>query len=309
MMEEEVRTPATAACEEGAHSIAARAFGAQLPPDQSVLLFGASGFLGRAFAASLVRQGVPMVAAGWNAAAAHELKLDLCEPGVAMAAMERCCAGVVIYCAALADVDACEREPALSHAVNLDAPRELAAAAAGKGVLLAYISTDYVFAGLCGPYAENDETGPVNVYGLHKAQAEQAVLELAPNSLVLRTSQLYDAASCRRSLTCTSGGPLILSDQRMNTPTHVQDVVDGTLALLGQHKAGIYHLAGPETLSRFAAGLVLVRTLASDLRIEVGEGTPHGAPRPLRCGLCVDKARAEIGYAPRSLACVADAAS
>src|SRR5215831_18335452 len=85
---------------------------------------------------------------------------------------------VVIHPAAIADVDACERDHALASAVNVEGAANLARASVAVGAHFIHVSTDYVFDGSevdPGPYAETAPTHPVNYYGETKLEAEQVV--------------------------------------------------------------------------------------------------------------------------------------
>lgn len=61
----------------------------------------------------------------------------------------------------------------------MEATRTLARACASRGILLIYISTDYVFSGKPGeaPYEADAATGPTNLYGVTKLDGEKAVIE------------------------------------------------------------------------------------------------------------------------------------
>ncbi|MBC7317570.1 MAG: sugar nucleotide-binding protein, partial [Chloroflexi bacterium] len=52
---------------------------------------------------------------------------------------------VVIHCAAMTDVDGCERDPDAAYRINVLGTRNVAVAAERVGAALVYISTDYVF--------------------------------------------------------------------------------------------------------------------------------------------------------------------
>ena len=72
----------------------------------------------------------------------------------------------VVNAAAYTNVDACETEEELAHAVNSVAPGILAEACRGIGASLIHVSTDYVFPGeSTRPYATDDPTGPISAYG------------------------------------------------------------------------------------------------------------------------------------------------
>src|SRR6185295_6759642 len=54
-----------------------------------------------------------------------------------------------------------------------------------------FISSDYVFDGIAGPYREDEATNPINVYGAHKLEAEAITLAADGANLVVRTCQVF----------------------------------------------------------------------------------------------------------------------
>jgi len=175
-----------------------------------------------------------------------------------------------------------------------------------------YLSTDYVFDGLSGPYSESDRPGPINTYGKHKLMAERIILDSAPDSLIVRTSVVYGGrvkslgAAGRLLCHLASGLQLSLAANQFNSPTLVSDIVVGIQALVQSSKSGIYNISGPSTHSRveFARSVADVFALDSRLIRTVNDFVQPGrAPRPLRCGLRIDKAAREIDFAPSSIAC------
>jgi dTDP-4-dehydrorhamnose reductase len=99
---------------------------------------------------------------------------------------------VVISTAAYHKVEECEKQPALSFAVNAIGPRNLALACQRNNAVLVHFSTDYVFDGRRHePYAESDLPRPLNVYGISKLAGEGMVAFMWERSFVIRTCGLY----------------------------------------------------------------------------------------------------------------------
>lgn len=95
---------------------------------------------------------------------------------------------LIVHAAAFTDVAGAETARAHCWAVNVTGTRHLLAAARRVGAGFVQVSTDYVFYGDRGNYAETDTPGPVrNYYALTKLVAEEAALAY-DRSLVLRTS-------------------------------------------------------------------------------------------------------------------------
>lgn len=99
---------------------------------------------------------------------------------------------LIINAAAYTAVDKAENEAIAAYAVNRDGPAHLAEAAASVNARLIHISTDFVFDGSQShPYRPDDATSPLGVYGASKLAGEQAVLDSAANSMILRTAWVY----------------------------------------------------------------------------------------------------------------------
>jgi dTDP-4-dehydrorhamnose reductase len=95
----------------------------------------------------------------------------------------------ILHCAAAADVDWCEANPKQAEAINVGASAVLAEIAAAFNARFIYISTDAVFDGKRGGYAETDEPAPVNVYARSKLAAEREVQRRNPSSTIVRVNK------------------------------------------------------------------------------------------------------------------------
>lgn len=141
----------------------------------SILLTGGSGRLG---------QELQQLLPGVTAPSSQEL--DITRPESIGVSLARYAPDVVVHAAAYTDVRGAETEQARCWAVNVGGTRNLVRALGDTP--LVYISTDYVFYGDRGHYAETDPLGPVrNTYALSKLVAEE-LARVAPRHLVIRTS-------------------------------------------------------------------------------------------------------------------------
>lgn len=101
---------------------------------------------------------------------------------------------VLLHTAALSDTGYCEAHPEESYRANVSVPLWIAEAAGELNAKLVAFSSDQVYAGLpdTGPFEEDLPLYPANVYGRHKLEAEQRVLELLPSAVLLRATWMYD---------------------------------------------------------------------------------------------------------------------
>ena len=150
-----------------------------------ILLFGPNGQVGSELRALSWERGLELIPVGRDDA-------DLSKAGSAEEVIRREMPDVVVNAAAYTAVDKAESEQALAKAVNADAPGGMARACADLGIPLIHISTDFVFDGAkAGPYAEDDPTAPLSVYGQSKLDGEAAVRETLPAHLILRTAWVF----------------------------------------------------------------------------------------------------------------------
>ena len=155
-----------------------------------VLLTGAAGQLGQALMAS-APEDIELIATG-RSSGHGMVALDLANAEACRHAVETHQPNWVLNAGAYTAVDQAETEPDLAHAVNALAPRAFAEVLADKGGCMLQLSTDFVFNGQQGnPYRPEQARNPLGVYGISKAQGEEAVEQVLGSSdqgLILRTS-------------------------------------------------------------------------------------------------------------------------
>lgn len=164
--------------------------------------------------------------------------------------LKRIAPDFIVNAAAWTAVDLAETEPEAARRANYAAPAFIAQQCALRHIPLIHVSTDYVFNGKKRhPYTENDSICPETVYGRTKAEGEQAVLSLHPQSLVLRTSWVYSAYGRNFVKTMISAGaknPVlkVVNDQKGN-PTSSDDLAWIILEIISQihqkHFQKAYH--------------------------------------------------------------------
>ncbi|MGA9380186.1 MAG: family 1 glycosylhydrolase, partial [Phormidium sp.] len=154
-------------------------------PPRSLVIVGAKGTLGQAFARICEMRGIPY----------HLLcrqKMDITDPILVDRTLTDLKPWAVINAAGYVRVDDAEREPDACLRANAIGPAILADACAIRGVELLNFSSDLVFDGTsAAPYVESDIVSPLNVYGRSKAEAEARVLKAHPTSLMVRTSAFF----------------------------------------------------------------------------------------------------------------------
>ena len=290
-----------------------------LPPQpgasgsRTVLVTGAGGRLGGRLAALLASRF--RVVAGVHVAPAPvgvtTQSLDLTDARSVEGAMAATGARAVVHCAALADADACERDPDAARRLNVIACETLARACEAHGAALVAVSTDQVLSGERPFWREDDAAQPVSVYGRTKLEGEQVVLGLCQLSAVVRVALLSGRVhgafpSCTEGIAWAlrAGRPLKLFTDQHRTPIDPESVAHAIAALLNRQARGVFHLGGPERLSRHELGLRVAAVLGLDPRpiqaVRQAE-VAFDAPRAADASLDSSHARSALGWEPRSL--------
>lgn len=232
------------------------------------------------------------------------MALDITDRGAVNDLVSRTRPATVILAAAEASVERCELEPTETRKVNVFGTKNVADAAAGVGATLVVFSTEYVFDGTIGAYAEEDPVAPLNEYGRQKVEIE-SIARSVPSHLVCRTSGVFGLERARKNFVLQlvdalrAGRPFTVPSDQIITPSDADSLGRAVVALLDRGLRGTFHVAGPDRLRRedFARRVVAAFGLdAAGLRAVPTSQLGLAADRPLRAGLRDDKLRAALGY-------------
>ncbi len=196
--------------------------------------------------------------------------LDITSPAEVKSLLDYLRPDLVIHCAAMTNVDACEHQPQEAYRVNAFGAEVVASNCQRIHAACVYISTDYVFDGSKrAPYHEYDAENPLSVYGRAKFAGEQAVRLICPRHYIVRVAWLYgkhrpsfpqfvlEQARAGKS-------PVVISDQ-IGSPTYVADVADRLLQLVQTDCYGVYHLTNTEPVSRYEFAQALLQAAGIDM--------------------------------------------
>ena len=210
----------------------------------------------------------------------------------------------VINCAAYTDVEKAEEEKLLCAAINIDGVANLARHADELGVRILHVSTDYVFDGKSyRPYKESDKVHPESQYGATKRKGETALLALAPESAIVRTSWLYSATG--RNFVRTM---LRMAEQRqavnvvcdqIGTPTYAPDLAEAiaTMVLSSQWVSGIFNFSNEGACSWYDFAVAIMNAAGKKCKVNPipTSDYPTAATRPFYSVLDKSKIKATYG--------------
>jgi dTDP-4-dehydrorhamnose reductase len=180
---------------------------------------------------------------------------------------------LIINCAVLG-VDACEGDPTLARATNVNGPESLARAAAEINAEIMHFSTNYIFDGLLKrgtSYSIDDLAKPISIYGTTKLAGELAVLANSQRAYIVRTSWVFGpgksnffsdvpgnlmAAKAVRAVTDVSA-----------STTYVADLTNRIEQIIERQYYGTYHVVNSGVCSYYD----FAQEAASILRLSATE--------------------------------------
>lgn len=201
---------------------------------------------------------------------------------------------LIINTAAYNAVDNAEIEPEKAYLINALAVKYLSQYSAEKNIILAHISTDYVF-GLDekrdSAYRESDLPGPVNAYGLSKLAGEYFMQYLMRRYFIIRSSGLFGIVG-----SAEKGGNFVdtiirkgketqqvkVVDDQILTPTYTLDLAKQIALLTKTANFGLYHATADGQCSwyEFTKAIFELTNLQTELIPVSSQEFPLPARRP-----------------------------
>jgi len=280
----------------------------------TTLVIGANGLVGSRIVARLAEAGEQVVASSRGASRLEEtvrgrvkyLPLDMMqEPGRVPELIGLTRPDGVINAAAMTDVDGCERSPGHAWVLNAAVVDLAAKAAAQYQARFTHLSTDYVFDGAKGSYSEEDAPNPGSVYARSKRAGEEAALIAAKDVAVCRVAVVYSGRRGAKSTfavtvaeSLSAGKPVKAFTDQVVSPTLADNAAEMVIGVHRSGAQGLFHCAGATEISRLDFSRALARKLGADESLIVPVRLADlklPAPRPLKCGLRVDKLKRLLG--------------
>jgi dTDP-4-dehydrorhamnose reductase len=272
-----------------------------------VLVTGANGLVGGRLVHRLVRSGEHIIALGRGEVRvalppqAQYVSVDFIDTLRLTEVLQEANPEVIVNCAAMTDVDGCERDPIGAWAANAQAVATLAQHSRSSGCHLVHVSTDYVFDGDRGPYSIDAVPNPRGVYAVSKHAGEQAVRALCEPQrwTIARTAVVYGWPSTGKNNfgswiidTLSKRKTLKLFADQWVSPSHADNVADMLSELAHRRLPGVWHTCGADVLSRVEFGHALCNVFGFDpglIQPSRMSDVNLPSPRPAKSGLQVDR--------------------
>lgn len=261
-----------------------------------IMITGAYGQLGYALSKRLA-ENHDVIRTGSNIPKYEQgIKLNILNQVYMSEVIKSTLPDLIINLAAMTNVDGCEKNPDAAREVNIAGVQHLCDTFNGK---IIHLSTDYVFDGKSGPYSEDDDVNPINIYGETKLASERILMDNNSDNLVIRANVLYDEspftnASFLNWVISSLRAEKVISvvDDQSNNPTWTSSISDIISLCIDNSVNGIMHWGDADYLTRidFANKIAKKYELSSALIKPVStKSFSQIASRPLKSGLKSDK--------------------
>ncbi|MCC6627240.1 MAG: NAD(P)-dependent oxidoreductase [Chloroflexi bacterium] len=283
-----------------------------------VLVTGAGGFVGGFVAARFARAGHAVVGldrqprpldARHGAGAIPMIEVDLLDEKRILAAVHESEAETIVHAAAVISQADGAADPTRTVRINVEGTLHVLEAARARGARVVYVSTATLY-GLhpdLHPLDEDDRPEPVGIYDASKLMAETLALTYATvyglDVVAIRPGFVYGPGASTGGYyldRAFRGEPIdepVGGDLPMDM-TYVRDLAEGIYlaATVRPLAHRLFNITGGASRRR-AEVAALVQQLVPRAAIRVGPGIAPGAH--LRGPSRLDRARADLGYAPR----------
>ena len=271
-----------------------------------LLLTGASGLVGSAFAQAATRRGHHVIGlvgtyTGNVPGLAEKRALDLTDEAALTAVVLETFPEAIVNCAAISEPAQCDADPARAQALNVALPEQLARLAHHLSAKLIHLSSEQVFDGTSAEaYTVKSTVKPLNLYARQKAESERLVLAAAPlMSVTLRVPLLTgNSLTAQRSLherlfAAWAAGqtPRVYTDE-FRQPCTAGNLAELMVEILERNDVrGVFHWAGADLLSRhelarrIRAHFKLSETSAPLIALSRADDLRAASKRPARLGL------------------------
>lgn len=225
------------------------------------LIIGASGFIGRHLYGYCKSNAIDVLGTYYSHCYNSEwIKFDICSDDL-NALCEEYLGGnrfdAVIICGANASIDNCKKNEYASEQLNVINTQRILEQVDNAGMKCVFLSSEAVFDGKKGMYAEEDIPNPITLYGKQKLKIEQYITHNIENYLIFRISravgsqfgekdifnEFYNKMKHNEEIICLKNQSFCL--------TAIDDIVRGIMLALNKKIKGLYHLSSANFISRY----------------------------------------------------------
>ena len=213
----------------------------------------------------------------------------------------------IVNCAAMTNVDECQKEKDKCDLINVEAVKTLVNCALENNIHLVQISTDFIFDGKNGPYKEDDKPNPINYYGLSKLKSEDIIIKAGIKYTILRTILVFGIVDNMPSdnivlfvkKALEKKQVVTMVDDQYRMPTFVDDLAQACLLSIENQAYGVFHISSCELLSVYEMANQIAEVFDLDTslikRISTNQ-LNQPAKRPPKTGFDLEKSQKFLNF-------------
>lgn len=279
---------------------------------KKVLILGSFGFIGQSLVDFFDSKNFEVIAGirdDWGRLPVKKVKLDITSLDRMSEVLSEERPDILINTSGLTGFSKCDSNPKDAKEKNTEGVKILIKAASFYKPLFVQLSTDAVFSGDEGLYAEDDVTHPNSVYGKTKLEAEKVLKNSSLPFLIIRTSAVYGNYKYleREKRFIDNVLSSLIKRERFevmvdvfNSPTFLGDFCEGLFFLIDQEESGVFHLCGNDRSSKYDLALKIAKEFGlSSEKIEPvkSDSSPFFSLYPKDTSLSSGKIKSK-GYMP-----------
>jgi dTDP-4-dehydrorhamnose reductase len=273
-----------------------------------LLITGASGLLGINLALEMMgtHEVIGVDRGKLKSAPFQVLNADFLKSGEINSILDSTNPDWLINCAAMANLDECEKHPDQAKILNADFPAELGTACARRNIKFVHLSTDAIFDGTKeGVYTEEDTPNPQGIYSQTKLEGERAVGQVNPQAVIARVNFFGWSLGGKRSLgeffvnNLSEGRNVYGFTDVIFCPMWVNHLSRTLVEMLEKDLHGLYHVVGAQAMSKYQFGLEVARKFGlreSLIEPQSVERSDLTAKRSHNLWLSVHKLSTDLGH-------------
>ena len=239
--------------------------------DHRVLIIGGSGMLGYEVFAKF-QNIFNVVSTSFNNKNNSFKFLDITNRNQVKNVCDNFNPNVVVNCAAFTDVDLCENRKKLARMINVDGVENIIKSVKTNTKII-HISTDYVFNGVDGFYAENDLTYPLNYYGKTKLESENILIGSGRPYVIFRPSVLYSSNISQNNFfkwvysSLKNNININVVDDQISSPTFIPELVKAIFTSVIVDYQGLLHIGSNDVISRYEFAVLIAKVFNFDKKL------------------------------------------
>lgn len=257
----------------------------------NVLVCGSSGLLGRDLCKLLDKKNINYIGTYNNNYVDKAIKINFNDITDIENKLIQIKPTICINSIVERQLEICENNWIETKKVNIDITNNLAKICDKLNIHLIHISTDYVFDGMNAPYYPEDETNPLQNYGISKLISEKKVLAKCKKYTIIRVPVLYsDNITNFEENAVTLIGKKVLNrieqfsedNFSIRRPNYIPDFCNFIIDLIKDPKIGIFHYCNPyDKITKFEMSKIISEYLNKNHNIlPINDEPKDGAERP-----------------------------